>query len=138
MLRALVLCTLIAAASLAPLSTGSPAFAPCVNGLAARRRPVRLLACAQSREVIREGEVEFDPRDCFYRPHSAVVRDLGVLALRHFCREDSQPAPRVLDAMCGSGIRALRYIREGGAAFVLANDANDDLVAGAQVRSTRA
>jgi tRNA (guanine26-N2/guanine27-N2)-dimethyltransferase len=99
---------------------------------------VRLLACAQSREVIREGEVEFDPRDCFYRPHSAVVRDLGVLALRHFCREDSQPAPRVLDAMCGSGIRALRYIREGGAAFVLANDANDDLVAGAQVRSTRA
>ena len=93
MLRALVLCTLIAATSLAPLSTGSPAFAPCVNGLAARRRPVRLLACAQSREVIREGKVEFDPGDCFYRPHSAVVRDLGVLALRHFCREDSQPPP---------------------------------------------
>ena len=33
----------------------------------------------------------------------------------------------VLDAMCGSGIRALRYLQEGGAGFVLANDANDDL-----------
>ena len=34
---------------------------------------------------------------------------------------------RVLDAMCGSGVRALRYIEEGGATFVQANDANDDL-----------
>ena len=33
----------------------------------------------------------------------------------------------MLDAMCGSGVRALRYIEEGGATFVLANDADDDL-----------
>ncbi|KAJ1486547.1 hypothetical protein T484DRAFT_1789113 [Baffinella frigidus] len=58
-----------------------------------------------------EGEVSFDPGACFYRPHSAVVRDLGVLAVRHLRRETGRAEPRVLDAMCGSGIRALRYPR---------------------------
>ncbi|KAJ7959548.1 tRNA (guanine(26)-N(2))-dimethyltransferase [Quillaja saponaria] len=33
---------------------------------------------------------------------------------------------RVLDALCGCGIRSLRYLVEAKADFVLANDANDD------------
>lgn len=33
---------------------------------------------------------------------------------------------RVLDALCGCGIRSLRYLIEAEADFVLANDANDD------------
>lgn len=72
--------------------------------------------------------------DCFYRPHSKVIRDLGVLALRvQGARKREREGEAqgseltVLDAMCGSGIRALRYLQEGGAGFVLANDANDDL-----------
>ena len=72
-------------------------------------------------------------------------RDLGVLALRvHGSRYGgTSPANRretdtktggrmerplsVLDALCGSGIRALRYIEEGKATSVLANDANGEM-----------
>ena len=33
-------------------------------------------------EMQREGSALFDAGDCFYRAHSKVIRDLGVLALR--------------------------------------------------------
>lgn len=79
----------------------------------------------------REGSVLFDAGDCFYRAHSKVIRDLGVLALRvHRSAGDRALSPErltVLDAMCGSGVRALRYIEEGRADFVVANDADNDL-----------
>ena len=54
----------------------------------------------------------------FYRPASRLIRDLGVLALAVL----GVPQPRVLDAMSGSGVRALRYVHEGGASFVQANE----------------
>eukprot|EP00961_Rhodomonas_salina_P276226 3731507-Rhodomonas_salina.1 len=44
---------------------------------------------------------------------------------------------RVLDAMCGAGVRALRYLEEGKASFVHANDANDDKVSCLSTRLLR-
>lgn len=38
----------------------------------------------------------------------------------------SKGSLRVLDAMCGCGVRSLRYLVEADADFVLANDANDE------------
>lgn len=111
-------------------ATSALAFAPLLRCTA---RPVGARSAMCTGAQICEGEVSFDPGACFYRPHSAVVRDLGVLAVRHLRRETGRAEPRVLDAMCGSGIRALRYLKEGGAGFVLANDANFDLVAAAQM-----
>jgi tRNA (guanine26-N2/guanine27-N2)-dimethyltransferase len=76
----------------------------------------------------REGAVEFRSTESFFRPHSKVIRDLGVLALRvHGTDRVGAREISVLDAMCGSGVRTLRYIVEGGATHVVANDANDDL-----------
>ncbi len=59
----------------------------------------------------------------FFRPESRPSRDLGVLLARQL----AAAAPlRVLDAMAGCGIRALRYGLEAGAAAVWANDADPD------------
>ena len=59
----------------------------------------------------------------FFRPESRPSRDLGVLLARRLAA--SGPL-RVLDAMAGCGIRALRYGLEAGAAAVWANDADPD------------
>ena len=75
-------------------------------------------------ELITESSVQFRLRaaptgpSLFYRPASRLIRDLGVLALAVL----GVPGPRVLDAMSGSGVRTLRYVLEGGASFVLANE----------------
>ena len=82
------------------------------------------LADAEAIELVSESSVSFRLQasptgpELFYRPASRVIRDLGVLALVVL----GVPAPRVLDAMSGSGVRALRYVHEGGASFVQAND----------------
>lgn len=59
----------------------------------------------------------------FFRSESRSSRDLGVLLARQLAAFDSL---RVLDAMAGCGIRALRYGLEAGAASVWANDADPD------------
>ena len=59
----------------------------------------------------------------FFRPESRPSRDLGVLLARQLAQ---QGALRVLDAMAGCGIRALRYGLEAGAEWVWANDADPD------------
>ncbi|MEB3104451.1 MAG: N2,N2-dimethylguanosine tRNA methyltransferase [Cyanobacteriota bacterium] len=59
----------------------------------------------------------------FFRPESRPSRDLGVLLARRLAE---QGPLRVLDAMAGCGIRALRYGLEAGAAAVWANDADPD------------
>ena len=59
----------------------------------------------------------------FFRPESRPSRDLGVLLARQLA---GSGALRVLDAMAGCGIRALRYGLEAGAAAVWANDADPD------------
>jgi tRNA (guanine26-N2/guanine27-N2)-dimethyltransferase len=59
----------------------------------------------------------------FFRPESRPSRDLGVLLGRQLA--GAGPL-RVLDAMAGCGIRALRYGLEAGAEAVWANDADPD------------
>ncbi|MBM5789114.1 MAG: N2,N2-dimethylguanosine tRNA methyltransferase [Cyanobacteria bacterium M_DeepCast_200m_mx_001] len=68
-----------------------------------------------------EGQARLRLGQGFFRPQSRPSRDLGVLLARQL------PQPlEVLDLMAGSGIRALRYGLEAGAAAVWANDADGD------------
>lgn len=75
--------------------------------------------------VDQERAITFAVGHAFYRPTTVVVRDLGILAATVY-REHSGSL-RVLDAMSGCGIRALRYVLEAGAEFVWANDANPEV-----------
>ncbi|CAN6338011.1 unnamed protein product [Urochloa humidicola] len=89
-----------------------------------RRRPAPP-ACTHS-----ERGVAFDPGSAFYyRSDSAAGRDLAVLAatLRRRGRLDPSAPFLCLDAMCGCGVRALRYLAQAGADFVWANDASEAL-----------
>ncbi|CAL0305330.1 unnamed protein product [Lupinus luteus] len=70
-----------------------------------------------------ERGLEFDTGGAFYRQESATGRDLGVLAAS--LHKKSNGSLRVLDALCGCGIRSLRYLAEAEADFVVANDGND-------------
>ncbi|XP_022764863.1 tRNA (guanine(26)-N(2)/guanine(27)-N(2))-dimethyltransferase isoform X2 [Durio zibethinus] len=72
---------------------------------------------------ITERGILFDTGDTFFRHESATGRDLGVLSAALY--KQSKGQLRVLDAMCGCGIRSLRYLIESKADFVLANDANE-------------
>ena len=62
----------------------------------------------------------------FFRPASRPARDFGVLLTRTLSGREAGGSVRVLDAMAGCGIRALRYGLEGGATAVWANDADPD------------
>ncbi|KAH7548281.1 hypothetical protein ACOSQ2_032670 [Xanthoceras sorbifolium] len=70
-----------------------------------------------------ERGLRFETEGAFFRHESATGRDLGVLSASLYRRSRQQL--RVLDAMCGCGVRSLRYLAEAGADFVVANDAND-------------
>ncbi|XVE86039.1 hypothetical protein DITRI_Ditri18aG0004400 [Diplodiscus trichospermus] len=72
---------------------------------------------------ITERGILFDTGDTFFRHESATGRDLGVLSAALY--KQSKGQLRVLDAMCGCGIRSLRYLIESKADFVLSNDANE-------------
>ena len=74
-----------------------------------------------------ERGVEFSTRAAFFRPASVLARDLVVLAALRQRRADG--SLRVLDALSGAGVRALRYLRHAHADFVHAND-----IDGASVR----
>ncbi|XP_015079487.1 tRNA (guanine(26)-N(2))-dimethyltransferase isoform X2 [Solanum pennellii] len=67
---------------------------------------------------------QFDVGDTFFRSESATARDLGVLSAALY--RNTTGSLRVLDAMCGCGIRSLRYLAEAEADFVVANDANEN------------
>ncbi|KAF9597681.1 hypothetical protein IFM89_021159 [Coptis chinensis] len=71
-----------------------------------------------------ERDLQFDAGDSFFRHESAVGRDLGVLAASLY--KKSNGTLRVLDAMCGCGVRSLRYLVQAEADFVWANDANEE------------
>ncbi|XP_024988711.1 tRNA (guanine(26)-N(2))-dimethyltransferase [Cynara cardunculus var. scolymus] len=85
-------------------------------------RPLTALVSDSHYET--ERGFEFETGDTFFRHESATGRDLGVLAAALYKRSNDKL--RVLDAMCGCGIRSLRYLAEARADFVLANDANED------------
>jgi len=70
-----------------------------------------------------ERGLEFNTGSAFYRQESATGRDLGVLAAS--LQKKSNGSLRVLDALCGCGIRSARYLKEAEADFVVANDGND-------------
>ncbi|KAK3003575.1 hypothetical protein RJ639_019981 [Escallonia herrerae] len=71
-----------------------------------------------------ERGLQFDAGDTFFRRESATGRDLGVLAAA--LHKKTHHSLRVLDALCGCGIRSLRYLIEADADFVWANDANEN------------
>ncbi|KAK7410817.1 hypothetical protein VNO78_01952 [Psophocarpus tetragonolobus] len=70
-----------------------------------------------------ERGLEFSTGDAFFRQESATGRDLGVLAASLHKKNNGRL--RVLDALCGCGIRSLRYLAEAEADFVAANDGNE-------------
>jgi len=72
-----------------------------------------------------EGQAVFQVGDAFYRPNTEVVRDLGVLAAATYQQQNGRL--RVLDAMAGCGVRALRYALEARAESVWVNEANRDM-----------
>lgn len=71
-----------------------------------------------------ERGMQFETGEAFFRHESATGRDLGVLAAA--LHKKSKGSLRVLDALCGCGIRSLRYLEEAEADFVVANDGNDN------------
>lgn len=72
-----------------------------------------------------EGKATFTVAGAFYRPQSAIARDLAILAAAHYRQGRGQL--RVLDAMTGCGVRPLRYVLEAGADWVWANEGNPDM-----------
>ncbi|XP_027338806.1 uncharacterized protein LOC113852669 isoform X2 [Abrus precatorius] len=71
-----------------------------------------------------ERGLEFSTGNAFFRQESATGRDLAVLAAS--LHKKGNGSLRVLDALCGCGIRSLRYLAEAEADFVAANDGNEN------------
>ncbi|CAN1858339.1 tRNA (guanine(26)-N(2))-dimethyltransferase [Linum perenne] len=101
--------------TLSPYSRSKPS-------LLSKDKNFKLNCCNPHRQT--ERGVQFDTGGAFYRHESSTGRDLGVLAASLY--RQSNGSLRVLDAMCGCGIRSCRYLIEAGADFVMANDANDE------------
>ncbi|MFQ4139729.1 tRNA (guanine-N1)-methyltransferase [Nodosilinea sp. PGN35] len=76
---------------------------------------------------VQEGKAIFTLGQAFYRPQSAIARDLAVLVAAVYRQRHGQL--RVLDAMTGCGVRPLRYRLEAEADWVWANEGNPDLAA---------
>ncbi|MDJ0661986.1 MAG: tRNA (guanine-N1)-methyltransferase [Crocosphaera sp.] len=74
--------------------------------------------------LICEEKAYFTVGNTFYRPHSKITRDLGVLAAKVY--KQNQGKLRVLDVMTGCGVRSLRYYLEGDADYIWANDSNPE------------
>ncbi|KAH9325681.1 hypothetical protein KI387_005859, partial [Taxus chinensis] len=71
-----------------------------------------------------ERGVKFVVGEGFFREESREGRDLGVLAAAVY--RNTTGRLRVMDLMCGCGLRAARYLSQANADFVWANDANED------------
>ncbi|KAL3622048.1 hypothetical protein CASFOL_034244 [Castilleja foliolosa] len=85
---------------------------------------IRPPKCCKSQPQTERG-VSFDVGDTFFRHESSTGRDLGILSAAIY--KKSHDSLKVLDAMCGCGVRSLRYLSESGADFVVANDANHEI-----------
>ena len=76
----------------------------------------------------------------FFRPESAQSRDLAVLQAA-VMRDDAGgggEGVRVLDAMCGCGLRGARYLVQGGASHAHCNDADPAVAASIAANLTTA
>lgn len=89
-------------------------------------KPTRLRDESPFGSFIRERGVTFQIGDAFYRKSSRLSRDLSVLA--GAIERSRLGSLRVLDAMAGSGVRALRYWQEAGATDLLVNEGNPDVL----------
>jgi len=72
-----------------------------------------------------EGRARFQVGAAFYRPKSKIARDLALLAAAVYRQRNGRL--RVLDAMAGCGVRALRYHLEAGADELWVNEGNPEL-----------
>ncbi|XP_020593759.1 tRNA (guanine(26)-N(2)/guanine(27)-N(2))-dimethyltransferase isoform X2 [Phalaenopsis equestris] len=99
----------LSSASLSPLPRTAKSFC--------QRKPLFI-----SSSKVEERGIEFETGDSFFRHESAVGRDLSVLAAA-LQRRSIGRGLRVIDAMCGCGVRSLRYLVQSEADFVWANDA---------------
>lgn len=71
-----------------------------------------------------EGQATFHTATTFFNPHAQLARDLGVLTAAWYRSEHGRL--RVIDAMSGCGVRALRYCLESQADWVWVNDSNPE------------
>ena len=96
------------------LPSAPAAAAPAAAAPAAPTTAAADAAAAPERDgggVVQEGLARLRTEGTFYNKKSVLQRDLTVLALRTWLHQ--RPAPAVvLDAMAGSGVRALRYLLE--------------------------
>ncbi len=74
--------------------------------------------------LICEEKAYFTVGHTFYRPHSKITRDLGVLAAKVY--KQNQGKLRILDVMTGCGVRSIRYYLESEADYIWANDSNPE------------
>ncbi|MGQ0534556.1 MAG: hypothetical protein ACT4PT_00595, partial [Methanobacteriota archaeon] len=63
-------------------------------------------------------------KDPFFNPAMELTRDIGVVCAEAALAEIRRRPFRALDAMCGSGVRGLRYAVEAGLPEVTLNDRN--------------
>ena len=88
-----------------PSVTAAPAVAaPAVAAVPAADR--------DDGSVVQEGLARLRTEGTFYNQKSVLQRDLTVLALRTWLHQRQAHDAVVLDAMAGSGVRALRYLLE--------------------------
>ncbi|EPS61820.1 hypothetical protein M569_12971 [Genlisea aurea] len=90
------------------------------SALSGLKSPISTRCCGS--QLRTERGKSFDVGNTFFRSESSTGRDLGVLSAAIY--KKSNDALRVLDAMCGCGIRSLRYLEEAEADFFVSNDAN--------------
>lgn len=93
----------------------------------------------------REGAARLEhTAGCFYNPKQLLQRDLSLLIVRAFAaREAARRSQQgnhgmvLLDAMCGTGVRAVRYALEApdAVALVLANDVSADAANAARMNA---
>ena len=74
--------------------------------------------------LICEETAYFTVGKTFYRPHSKITKDLGVLAAKVY--KQTQEKLRVLDVMTGCGVRSIRYYLESDADYIWSNDSNPE------------
>jgi len=77
-------------------------------------------------DLTQERGVCFQVGTAFYRRSSRLSRDLAVLA--GLIERSRLGSLRILDAMAGCGVRALRYWQEAGATDLLVNEGNPDVL----------
>jgi tRNA G26 N,N-dimethylase Trm1 len=93
----------------------------------------------------REGAARLEhTAGCFYNPKQLLQRDLSLLIVRAFAaREAARRSQQesngmvLLDSMCGTGVRAVRYALEApdAVALVLANDVSADAASAARMNA---